>query len=115
MDYRNIYQAKATKTRAQNDVDELQEQNKWLDWSEFTALISKLRSDWNDEIEFMKAAEQKPTVSDALSLHDLLLLGLYSCVPGRGAEVRLLQSFQKSPSSRKLNDNSFIIATTKSP
>lgn len=35
--------------------------------------------------------EKKPTIAAAHNLHDLLLLGLYSCVPGRGAEVRLLQ------------------------
>lgn len=91
MDYRNMYQAMAIRTRLQNDVDELQDQNKWLDWSEFTALINKLRRDWNDDVEFKRAAEQNPTVADASFLHDLLLLGLYSCVPGRGAEVRLLQ------------------------
>lgn len=90
MDYRNIYQAKATRTRVQNDVDELQEQNKWLEWSDFTALIAKLRSDWDNGLQSVDS-EKKPTVADAQYLHDLLLLGLYSCVPGRGAEVRLLQ------------------------
>jgi hypothetical protein len=87
MDYRNMYQAKAMKARAQNDVDELQEQNKWIDWSEFTTLISKLRSEWDKELQ----KNEPPSIANALSLHDLLLLGLYSCVPGRGAEVRLLQ------------------------
>jgi len=28
-----MYQAKAVRARSQNDVDELQEQNKWLEWS----------------------------------------------------------------------------------
>lgn len=93
MDYRNMRQAKATKTRVQNDVDE---QNKWLEWSDFTALIAKLRRDWNDDHQAAdddddNAAQKKPTVAGAHKLHDLLLLGLYSCVPGRGAEVRLLQ------------------------
>ena len=94
MDYRNMYQAKATRSRAQNDVDELQEQNKWLEWSQFTALITKLRSDWDEDHQTADdgdAATEKPTIADAHNLHDLLLLGLYSCIPGRGAEVRLLQ------------------------
>jgi hypothetical protein len=89
MDYRNTYQAKATRTRVQNDVDELQEQNKWLEWSDFTALITTMRSDWDGGLQNVDS-EKKPTVADANNLHDLLLLGLYSCVPGRGAEVRLL-------------------------
>jgi hypothetical protein len=91
MDYRNAYQAKAIRTRVQNDVDELQEQNKWLEWSDFTALIAKLRSDWENGLHAVDDNEKKPTIAAAQSLHDLLLLGLYSCVPGRGAEVRLLQ------------------------
>ena len=44
-----MYQAKAVRARSHNDVDELQEQNKWLEWSDFTALIAKLRSDWDDD------------------------------------------------------------------
>ena len=92
MDYRNMYQAKAARTRSQNDVDELQELNKWLEWSDFTALIATLRRDWdNDHQTADDGAEEEPTLADAHRLHDLLLLGLYSCVPARGAEVRLLQ------------------------
>jgi len=44
-----MYQAKVVRARSQNDLDELQEQNKWLEWSDFTALIAKLRSDWDDD------------------------------------------------------------------
>ena len=88
MDYRNQYQSKAVRQRSQNDVDELQEQHKWLEWDQFSALIARLRSEW----EVASAAgDGAPTVSKAELLHDLLLLGLYSCVPGRGNEVRLLQ------------------------
>ena len=88
MDYRNTHQASALQTRAENDVDELQDQNRWVEWSEFTALIAKLRREW-DEIN--DDEDDEPTEEQALMLHDLLLLGLYSCIPSRGAEVRLLQ------------------------
>jgi hypothetical protein len=91
MDYRNAYQAKAIRRSVQNDVDELQEQNKWLEWSDFTALIAKLRSNWDNGLQDVDDKEKKPNIADAQALHDLLLLGLYSCVPGHGAEVRLLQ------------------------
>ena len=88
MEYRNVYQAKAIRQRSQNDVDELQEQQKWLDWDNFTGLIAKLRAEWT---ETSSKVDFKPTVAAAHILHDLLLLGLYSCVPGRGNEDRLLQ------------------------
>ncbi len=85
MDLRNTYQAKAIRARAQNDVDELKDQNKWIDWTDYTALVARLRDDWNVTVQ------EKPDISTSQTLHDLLLLGLYSCVPARGAEVRLLQ------------------------
>ncbi len=85
MDLRNTYQAKAIRARAQNDVDELKDQNKWIDWTDYTALVGRLRDEWNIVVQ------EKPDVAVAQTLHDLLLLGLYSCVPARGAEVRLLQ------------------------
>jgi hypothetical protein len=85
MDWRNTYQAKAVRMRSQNDVDELQEQNKWLEWTDFTALVEKLRREWNECV-----VQDEPNVAVAQTLHDLLLLGLYSCIPARGAEVRLL-------------------------
>jgi hypothetical protein len=86
MDWRNTYQAKAVRMRSQNDVDELQEQNKWLEWTDFTALVEKLRREWNECV-----VQDEPNFAAAQTLHDLLLLGLYSCIPARGAEVRLLQ------------------------
>ena len=87
MNYRNEYQPKAARQRSQNDMDDFQEQQKWLDWDQFSALIARLRSEW----EVASAAgDGAPTFSKA-ELHNLLLLGLYSCVPGHGNEVRLLQ------------------------
>jgi hypothetical protein len=76
MDWRNTYQAKAVRMRSQNDVDELQEQNKWLEWTDFTALVEKLRREWNECM-----VQDEPNVAAAQTLHDLLLLGLYSCIP----------------------------------
>ena len=78
--------------RSQNDVDELQEQNKWLEWSQFTALITKLRSDWDDDTRLQRWPPlRSPTIATPIICTICLLLGLYSCIPGRGAEVRLLQ------------------------
>jgi hypothetical protein len=50
MDYRNVYQTKTIRQRSQNDVDELQEQHKWLEWDQFTALVARLRTEWADTI-----------------------------------------------------------------
>ena len=36
-------------------------------------------------------------------LHDLLLLGLYSCIPARGSEVRLLEFIPESDIQEELN------------
>ena len=82
-DLRNEYQTKAARARKTQDVEELQLAGKWVDWSEFLALIAKLRGQWKPS--------QIPTVKEAHQLHDLLLLGLYSCTPARGCEIRLLE------------------------
>ncbi len=71
-DNRNMYQAKATRTRVQNDIDEFQEQNKWLEWSNLTALIAKLRSDWDKGLQSVDV--EKPAIVHAHYLHDMLLL-----------------------------------------
>ena len=86
-DWRNIYSARAARARNQCDKEELQEQGRWLDWTTFTDLVKSLRVKWEDEC----AGDAPATADEALQLHDLLLLGLYTCIPGRGAEVRLLQ------------------------
>lgn len=85
MDWRNEYQASAARDRMLNDKDELKEKNKWLEWTRFTAAIASLREDW-DNIE-----HHSPTLESAHQLHDLLLLGIYACIPSRGSEVRLLE------------------------
>jgi len=43
-----------------------------------------------------------PGVKAARTLHDLLLLGLYSCVPARGAEVRLLEYIPEEALQKQL-------------
>lgn len=86
MDYRNAFQSKAVRTRQGEDIEELTERGKWLSWQEFTAVIRKLRSEWEREL-----SKEPASTSTARKLHDLLLLGLYSCTPARGSEIRLLQ------------------------
>ena len=95
MDYRNVYQAKAIRQRSQNDVDELQEQNKWLEWDQFTALIAKLRAEWT---ETSSKVDFEPTNAAAHQLHDLLLLGLYSCVPDEAMRCACSSTCPKKPS-----------------
>ena len=86
-DLRNEYQTKAARTRKTQDVEELQLAGKWVDWSDFLALVAKLRTEWKPS--------RIPTVKEAYQLHDLLLLGLYSCTPARGCEIRLLEFIPK--------------------
>lgn len=88
-DWRNEYQAKAARMRAQDDADELQERGKWISWSEFTDTVQRLRREWKASLEDDDGA--RVTVQSSRQLHDVLLPGLYACIPGRGAEVRLLQ------------------------
>ena len=88
-DWRNEYQSKAARVRAQDDADELQERGKWIGWSEFTDTVQRLRHAWKASLEDDDGA--RVTVQSSRQLHDVLLLGLYACIPGRGAEVRLLQ------------------------
>ncbi len=59
---------------------------KWLDWNEFQALVTRLRGEWSD----MQKLKVPPTAERAIELHDLVLLSLYLCLPGRG-EGRLLE------------------------
>ena len=82
-DWRNEHQNRAQRLRKMVDQEDLEERNQWLDWSEFTALVSRLKQEWE--------STSPPSMQNAHKLHDLLLLGLYSCIPSRGAEVRLLQ------------------------
>jgi hypothetical protein len=118
MDYRNTYQASAMRTRSQNDVDELQEQNRWIEWSDFTALILKLRSEWNDIQDEADDDDddddiKTKTIEQAHIIHDLLLLGLYSCIPGRGAEVRLLEYVSADELKTKMNAKFNKISTVR--
>lgn len=85
-DYRNSYQSKAVRTRKGEDIEELTERGKWLSWQEFVAVIRKLRNEWETHL-----SKEPASISAARKLHDLLLLGLYSCTPARGSEIRLLQ------------------------
>jgi len=87
MDWRNEYQASAARDRMLNDKDELQEKNKWLEWTQFTAAVAQLRKEW----DFASQQHRQPTSQSARQLHDLLLLGIYACIPSRGSEVRLLE------------------------
>lgn len=87
-DWRNDYQNQAQRSRKMVDQEDLEERGQWLEWSEFTNLISKLKLEWEIVGE---SNASSPNVQNAHILHDLLLLGLYSCIPARGAEVRLLQ------------------------
>ena len=94
MDWRNEHQRKAAKTRQGKDKDELQEQDKWIEWDDYLALIEKLREDWTTKSNLPhQDSLQAPSLASARDLHDLLLLGLYSCIPSRGNETRLLQHF----------------------
>lgn len=93
-DWRNLYQAKAAKIRKMDDVDELKEQNKWLSWDQFTSVVHKMRLDWDRSLKLVN-------IESALMLHDLLLLGIYSCVPSRGSEIRLLQHLSVEEITRK--------------
>ena len=66
------------------------ERNKWVEWAEFLRVVHKLRSEWMASTE---EAAVEPSLTLAHQLHDLVLLGLYSCIPSRGNETRLLQYF----------------------
>lgn len=83
---RNHYQSKAAKKRAGDDVEVLRSRNKWLEWTDFVALVKKLRAKWAKRNE-----RPKVDATAARELHDLLPLGLYSLIPGRAAEVRTLE------------------------
>jgi len=111
-DTRNHYQTMASRTRKDNDVEQLELDGKWLgntstfdttfsntntDWSEFTQLIGNLRNEWQPR--------GVPTIKEAHQLHDLLLLGLYSCIPARGSEVRLLEFVPESDIKDELKGN----------
>ena len=91
MDWRNEHQREAAKTRQGKDKDELKEQDKWIEWDDYLALIQKLRQKWMSKAN--SPNQQVPSLALARDLHDLLLLGLYSCIPSRGNETRLLQYF----------------------
>ena len=90
MDWRNEHQRRAARDRQGKDKEELVEQNKWVEWAEFLRVVHKLRSEWLASTE---EAGVEPSLTLAHQLHDLVLLGLYSCIPSRGNETRLLQYF----------------------
>jgi hypothetical protein len=95
-DYRNSYQSKAVRTRKGEDIEELTERGKWLSWQEFVAVIQKLRNEWETHL-----SKEPASISNARKLHDLLLLGLYSCTPARGSEIRLLQFLSEEELSER--------------
>ncbi len=90
MQQRNAFFAEGEKARSAVDREDLEQQNRWLPRSHFTALIARLREEW-DEIAGLSTEPDVLTVDNAIQLHDLLVLGLQACLPGRGAETRLLQ------------------------
>ena len=100
MDWRNHYQAVAATSRAQDDKEELKEQNKWLEWTTFSKAIQDFRRDWD-------ASDQTISSKTALKLHDLLLMGLYNCIPSRGCEVRLLQYLPEQLVCEQKGDKTF--------
>lgn len=99
-DWRNDYQASAVRDRMQNDKDELQEKGKWLDWTKFSNAVQGLRKSWKD-------GDQSLNAKNTQKLHDLLLLGLYSCIPSRGSEVRLLQYIPEAKVLQLKGDKTF--------
>ena len=86
MDLRNRYQSQANRQRAGNDIEELQQQQKWVEWPDFTAAVTKLRNEWAET-----GSKAKASFESAWKLMVLLVLGLYSCIPARGKEFRALQ------------------------
>jgi hypothetical protein len=93
MDLRNQYQSQALRVRANTDIQTLEKQHRWIEWPQFTACVSRLRDEWEQ-------SDKTISFDSAWRLMLLLLLGLYSCIPARGKEVRLLQYIPK----RKLSD-----------
>ncbi len=90
MQQRNAFFAEAEKARSLIDREDIEQQNRWLPWPQFTGLIARLRQEW-DEIAGLSMEPDVLTIDNAIQLHNLLVLGLQACLPGRGAETRLLQ------------------------
>lgn len=108
MDMRNKFQNNADLERKSNDEAELKEQNKWISWGDFHAMVGDLREQWEAQSQ-----TQGPTYEKAVQLRDLLILGYYTIIPARGSEVRLLQYLseeQINARKRNLTVKKFVAA-----
>lgn len=110
MQLRNAFAAEAEQARKSIDRVDLDQEQRWLPWKDFVDVVNKLRKEWD---EFCAGADGDEsllcTIEGASQLHDLLLLGLYSCIPGRGQETRLLEHIPSESLGPKVTPKVFAL------